>query len=230
MSLGSRQCSLDQRPWPQRAATAVTKPVSSYLSRQAARPRGLGGRVIGRLWVAETAAVNDAALRLLAPRPGEDVLEIGFGPGRTLGLLAERGATVIGVDVSEQMRHMARRRNADLVRSGRLALPHSDGVALPVGDASVDAVLSVHNIYFWSDPEHTLAEIARVLRPGGRVLIVFRAGEHPLPKRLDPTVYREVTTQHLLAWLERAEFTDAEAHRPGDVASTLAFVSARRNP
>jgi SAM-dependent methyltransferase len=229
MSLGSRQCSLDRRPWPQRAATAVTRPLSGYLSRQAAHPRGLGGRLIGRLWVTETAAVNDAAVQVLAPTPGEDVLEIGFGPGRTLGLLAERGATVIGIDVSEQMRDMAGHRNAALVRSGRLTLHLGDGVTLPVGDASLDAVLSVHNIYFWSEPEATVAEIARVLRPGGRVLLVFRGGEHPLPKRLDPTVYRTVATQQARVWLERAGFSDPECHRPDEVAPTLAFVAARRS-
>ena len=70
----------------------------------------------------------------------------------------------------------------------------------------IDAVLSVHNLYFWPKPEATIAEIARVLRPGGRVLLVFRGREHPLPKRLDPAVYEDVTTDQCMAWLASAGF------------------------
>ena len=67
-----------------------TRPLAGILSRQAAHPHGPFGRALGRLWVTETAAVNDAALDLLGAVAGEQVLELGFGPGRSLGVLAER--------------------------------------------------------------------------------------------------------------------------------------------
>ena len=181
MSVLTRQCSLDRRPWPRRALSIATRPLSRYLSEQAAHPHGLGGPLIGRLWVKETAKTNDAAIDLLAPGHGEDILEIGFGPGRTLGLLVERGARATGVDVSEAMVRLAERRNSELIRTGTLTLHHGEGVTLPLDDNTQDAVLSVHNLYFWPKPEATIAEIARVLRPGGRILLVFRGREHPLP-------------------------------------------------
>src|SRR3990170_8922352 len=117
MHVLTRQCSLDRRPWPQRALSLATRPLTRYLSEQAAHPHGLGGPLIGRLWVKETAKTNDAALDLLAPGPGEDILEIGFGPGRTLGLLVERGARVTGVDVSQEMVRLAGHRNSELART-----------------------------------------------------------------------------------------------------------------
>jgi SAM-dependent methyltransferase len=226
MPVLTRQCSLDRRPWPQRALSLTTRPLTRYLSEQAAHPHGLGGPLIGRLWVNETAKTNDDALDLLAPRPGEDVLEIGFGPGRTLGLLAERGARATGVDVSQEMVRLAGRRNAELVRIGVLTLHRGDGVTLPVDDSSQDAVLSVHNLYFWPKPEATIAEIARVLRPGGRLLLVFRGREHPLPKRLDPAVYNDVTTDQCLAWLASASL-EGHCHHPDGVAPEVSFVLAR---
>jgi SAM-dependent methyltransferase len=224
-----RQCSLDRRPWPRRALSPVTRPLTRYLSEQAARPHGVGGPLIGRLWVKETAKTNDAAFDLLAPGPGEDVLEIGFGPGRTLGLLAERGARVTGVDVSEEMVRLAGRRNAELVRTGDLTLHRGDGVMLPVQDNSQDAVLSVHNLYFWPEPEATIAEIARVLRPEGRFILVFRGREHPLPSRLDPAIYRDVTTERCIAWLVQAGF-DARCHRPNGVPAEVSYVLATLSP
>jgi SAM-dependent methyltransferase len=228
MPVLTRQCSLDRRPWPTRALSVTTRPLARYLSEQAAHPRGLGGRLIGRLWVKETATTNDAALALLAPVPDEDVLEIGFGPGRTLGLLAERGARVTGVDVSEEMVRLAGRRNAELVRTGALTLHRGEGVTLPVDDQSQDAVLSVHNLYFWPQPEATIAEIARVLRPGGRILLVFRGREHPLPKRLDPAVYEDFTTEQCRTWLADAGF-DSQCHDRDGVPVEVSFVLARRS-
>lgn len=221
-----RQCPLDRRPLPQRAASAVTRRFARYLSDQAAHPHGKGGPLIGRLWVKETASVNDAALDLLAPAPGEDILEIGFGPGRTLGLLAARGANVTGVDVSEQMVRLAKQGNAESVETGALRLHQTDGVTLPIEDDSVDAILSVHNVYFWPEPEKTVAEIARVLRPGGRVLLVFRGREHPLPKRLDPTVYRHVTTARCIEWLTNAGLANAHAQQVNGTSPEMSFVLA----
>ena len=98
-----------------------------------------------------------------------------------------------------------------------------------VDDNSQDAVLSVHNLYFWPKPEATIAEIARVLRPGGRILLVFRGREHPLPKRLDPAVYEDVTTDQCMAWLASAGF-DGQCHHPDGVPPEVSFVLARRSP
>lgn len=90
-------------------------------------------------------------------------------------------------------------------------------------------MLSVHNLYFWPKPEATIAEIARVLRPGGRVLLVFRGRERPLPKRLDPAVYEDVTTEQFREWLNSAGF-DSQCHNPDGVPAEVSFVLARRSP
>lgn len=222
----TRACPVDRRPWPARAAARLGRPVWGFLSRQAARPHGPVGAVLARLWVVETAAVNDIAVDLLAPAAGETVLEIGFGPGRSLGRLAAAGAHVAGVDVAPAMLGVAARRNADLVAAGRLDLHLGDGTTLPLPDRDVDAVLAVHTIYFWPDPPTTLTEVARVLRRGGRLVLAFRAGEHPMPGRLDPSVYRIPTTEQVTGWLHAAGFTDVRAHQRPDLAPTVAFLTA----
>lgn len=230
MKLAVRQCPIDRRPLPQRAASAATRPLKRYLSEQASHPRGIGGRLIGRLWVTETAAVNDAAIDLLAPTTGEHVLEIGFGPGRSLGMIGAQGATATGIDVSTAMVAHAAHRNAAMLRAGALTLLVGDGVTIPLDDDSVDAALSVHSLYFWSEPQSTLEEIARVLRPGGRVLLVFRGREHPLPGRLDPAVYRSVTTDEALTWLRDAGFTDVERRSPVGVPAQVSFMVGTLQP
>jgi arsenite methyltransferase len=105
--------------------------------------------LLSRIWLSETAAVNDTTIELLNPAPGERICEIGFGPGRTLGRLAAAGAEVVGIDVSAVMVAAAGRRNAGSVAAGRMRLYHGDGTTLPVADDGLDAVIGVHAIYFW---------------------------------------------------------------------------------
>jgi arsenite methyltransferase len=209
-----------------RVRAAATNPVRGYLSRQAARPHGPAGRLLGRLWVHETAAVNDVAVGLLAPSANERILEIGFGPGRTLRRLADAGADVDGVEVSAAMLCLAAKRNADALGRGGMRLHTGDGVRLPAVDRSVDAVLSVHTIYFWPDPPATVAEIARALRPGGRAVLAFRDGASPLPSRLDPRIYGTPTVETVTTWLERAGFTAITAHHRPDLDATLVWLTA----
>ena len=225
-----RACPVDRRPWPVRVASTLTRPAiraaSRYLSGQAARPRGAAGRLLARIWVTETAAVNDVALDLLTPRPDLDVLEIGFGPGRALGRLAAAGARVTGVEVSPAMLAAATRRNAEAVAAGRMHLHLGDGTTLPAPDHSIDAVLAVHTLYFWPDPAATLTQAARVLRPGGRLVLAFRAGDHPLPRRFDRDIYRVPTTDQATQWLLAAGFTDTAVHTRADLAPTLVWLTA----
>src|SRR6266536_4473678 len=156
--------------WPARIGAAILAPIGRYVSRQAAQPHGPVGRLLARIWLRETAAVNDTGIDLLAPAPGERILEIGFGPGRTLTRLAAAGAHVVGGETSPTMLATAARRpppaarrNAAHVAAGRIHLHHGNGSTLPVEEHSLDAVIGVHTIYFWPDPAATLTDIARAL-------------------------------------------------------------------
>jgi ubiquinone/menaquinone biosynthesis C-methylase UbiE len=191
----------------------VSGALGQYLSQQASRPRGLAGRALSRLWLWETARANTAALELLEAVPGEHVLEIGFGPGAAVARLAEQGVRVTGVEVSDLMVEEAKRRNARHTKAGVVHLLTGDGVHVPLPDNSVDAALSVHSVYFWPDPARTVTELARVLRPGGRAVLCFRSGEHAMPPRLDPAVYRLPTVAQATSWFTEAEFETTVAQK-----------------
>jgi arsenite methyltransferase len=213
-------------PWRGHLRTAVAVVAKPYLSRQAARPRGIVGRLMARSWLTETAAVNDIAVELLRPALGEWICEIGFGPGRTLSLLANAGAEVFGVEVSPAMMSAAARRNTEPVATGTMRLYQGDGTTLPVADDSLDAVIGVHTIYFWAEPAATLTDIARVLRPGGRLVLAFQAGEHPVPTQFDPDIYHLPTTAEATEWLQAAGFADIGVERRPHVVATVVWVTA----
>jgi arsenite methyltransferase len=135
-----------------------------------------------------------APLDFLDLEPGETVLDLGSGPGLDCFLAAEKvgeAGRVIGVDMTPAMLERARRnaekggyRNVEF-REGRLE-------SLPLGDASVDAVTSNCVINLVPDKAAVFRQIARVLKPGGRLVISDIVLEGRLPEVLEKDVYAYV--------------------------------------
>ena len=122
--------------------------------------------------------MNRLALRQLDVRSGERVLEVGFGGGDLLAsLLQSASQEIVGVDISDDMVALARRRFRREVGQGRLRLLTASAEALPRREGGFDKVCSVNTVYFWSRPAPVLAELARVTRPGGRLVLAFQTPE-----------------------------------------------------
>jgi ubiquinone/menaquinone biosynthesis C-methylase UbiE len=150
--------------------------MSSFFA-QFGHPRGALGWAVGHLMAAKNGERSRWALSLLDAQPGEHVLEIGFGPGvdirRLLATVGERGR-VDGVDVSTEMVRQARARNRTAVADNRSRLEPASATALPFPDATFDAVYATNSAQFWPDLDAGMREVRRVLRRGGRALIVVQ--------------------------------------------------------
>lgn len=108
------------------------------------------------------------ALLALLP-PGCVVADLGCGTGRAASLLAPYAGKVIGIDNSAAMLKAARRRTADATN---VELRRGDLEELPIEPASCDAALLLLGLTYMSNPPAVLRESLRVLRPGGRVVVV----------------------------------------------------------
>ena len=151
--------------------------LTRFLARQFASPSGL----LGRLWIApwlDRISRNMArvALEQLAPARGDRILEIGFGGGGLLGdILAATDGPVHGIDLSAVAVARARRRFRRA--ADRLVLAEASVERLPLPPASIDKAVSLNSLYFWPDIAAALAELARVVRPGGRLVLGFEPPE-----------------------------------------------------
>lgn len=102
---------------------------------------------------------------------GGEVLELGVGTGLSLGGYAAP-AMVTGIDFSHEMLDKARDKVAALGLRQVRALRHMDARQLDFADASFDTVAAMHVLSVVPEPERVMAEVARVLKPGGEVVIV----------------------------------------------------------
>ena len=154
---------------------AVDRPVTSPF----AMPTGRVGRLAGRfmLWTNRLPGV----VRLLDPRPGSRVLEVGFGPGGLIRQLLDRtrAATICGVDPSPDMVALAARHNRSGVAAGRVELRVGNAAETGYPDQDFDYAISVNNVAIWPDLEAGLRELHRIVRPGGTVLICWHGGTAP---------------------------------------------------
>ena len=120
----------------------------------------------------DAARRREAVLDALQLQPGERVLDIGTGPGFLTVQMAEAVSSrgrVHGVDMSEPMLKMARNRCAE---KPWVTLQSGSATDLPVGDATFDAAISVQVYEYVADLTKALSEMYRVLRPGGRAVVV----------------------------------------------------------
>jgi ubiquinone/menaquinone biosynthesis C-methylase UbiE len=124
-----------------------------------------------------------AAFRRRSGLPaGARLLEIGVGTGRIAHPLASQGYRYIGVDISVEMMRRLRER---LAQDTPVSLLRGDATALPLRDASVDGAITVHVFHLIAGWELAVAELQRVIRPGGILAVGFNdVGELPPAERL----------------------------------------------
>lgn len=179
-----------------------------------------------------------AATHELALRPGEAVLDAGCGTGRALPPLRERvgpAGTVLGADLTPGMLWEARRRGRDAAA----LLLLSDVSRLPLSDGALDAVFAAGLIAHLPEPEAGLRELARVVRPSGRLVLFHPLGRAALAarqgRRLDPgdlrarsrlTPLLSAAGWHLLTYVDEDERFLAVSRRAADTGADTGSDSA----
>jgi trans-aconitate methyltransferase len=182
------------------------------LVRQFHHPSGPVGRIVGRVMATRSSNVqrNRWAVDQLDVGPADRVLEIGFGPGIAIEALVARvtEGIVHGVDHSELMVRTAGRRNAQALAEGRLRLTPASVADVDDELAPLDLVLAVNNLGMWPDPPAQLAQLRRLLRPGGRIAI----GQQPRTPGADAETARRAG-EDIAALLAAAGLADIETRQ-----------------
>ncbi|SDE51203.1 class I SAM-dependent methyltransferase [Rhodospira trueperi] len=194
----------------------------------ARRPGGLVGRMLYRHPGGHMAGFR-MGLEAVPVTAADRVLDVGCGGGVFLEMALSRGCRAVGVDHSPDMVAETRARNAAAVEDGRLEVAQGDAAALPFPDGAFTAVFCMHAFFFFPQPAEAIAEMARVLTPGGRIAIVTTppAASRRVRRMFGPVAkhMRFDAPEALTRWAEEAGL-DPGAVRAPDAASML-FVAGK---
>lgn len=148
---------------------------SDIMMRTFGRPSGVLGRLGGMILARTNRRYAAWVVDLLDVRQPDRVLEIGFGPGVAIQMLAARAAYVAGVDPSAEMLRQATRRNAAAISDGRVELRRCSADDMPFVDGNFDKALAINSMQLWPDKLAGLREVSRVLRHDGQIAMAFTA-------------------------------------------------------
>jgi len=160
------------------------------------------------------------------------VLEIGPGPGY-LGLewlKRTEGTTLQGLDISPEMIEIAQRNAQEYGLLDRVEYVHGDACQMPFEDAFFDAIFTNATLHEWSDPVRVFAEIHRVLKPGGRYVIIDLRRD--MPALVRGYLWLITRPTHMRPGLKQAvnaTYTLAEVRRMLD-QTPLKGASVQKNP
>ncbi len=205
------------------------RPQARWLFSQFALPRGLLGSLAGAIMARGNADMARLTLDMLQPEPAERVLEIGFGPGVAIELLAEHvtAGLVAGVDPSQVMLNQAVRRNRQAIVTGRIDLRLGSSDHIPWADGTFDRACSINNVMLWN-LRTDVREVRRVLRQAGRLVIAVHkwtlGGESGGLLRLGATF---PSLEGVVQALEGAAFRDLDVRRLPTRSGPAVFVVAQ---
>lgn len=176
---------------------------------------------IRSLHVAES-EVERAIDRALGNRPLGRLVDIGTGTGRMIELFGPRAVQAVGIDRSSDMLRLAR---VKLEAAGiQSSLRQGDMYALPLGDQSADSIIIHQVLHYAHSPAAAIAEAARVLAPGGTLLVIdFAAHEREELRATDAHIRLGFDDEMMAGWFASAglEIDQIEHLRGGELTVTL---------
>ncbi|MBZ5578483.1 MAG: class I SAM-dependent methyltransferase [Acidobacteriia bacterium] len=151
---------------------AVAFCLAVYLAGQVKKPDRLAGRFFAWLMNRSHAPLTDWAFPHLEIPGSATALDVGCGGGRTIHKLAAQAAQVYGIDYAAGSVVASRAHNQRLIAEGRVHVEQASVSRLPFADDQFDVVTAIETQYYWSNLQGDMQEILRVLKPGGRLMVV----------------------------------------------------------
>jgi SAM-dependent methyltransferase len=179
--------------------------LTAYLLLQARKPTKWIGRFFGHALNAGHSTMTDWGLKHVVIRSDFTILDVGCGGGRTVEQLAATatGGMVYGIDYSDGSAAASRAKNAQLIKAGRVAIEKASVSQLPFPDNKFDLVTAVETQYYWPSLLEDMREILRVLKPGGKLIVIaemYKGGKYD-------------TLKWPVMWLLRSSHLSVSDHR-----------------
>lgn len=154
-----------------------------YFVLQARKPDGWFGRAFARAMNLGHGSLTDWGLKHVDIESGFKVLDIGCGGGATVHKIASitKDGRVYGIDIAEGSIAVSCQLNSQLIKEGRVVIQRASVSQLPFADDSFDLATAIETQYYWPDLPGDMREILRVLKPGGKLVVIaemYKGGKY----------------------------------------------------
>lgn len=190
-----------------------------------AHPKGRMGRIMLRFMNFGHAPLTNWGLGLVSFHDQMTMLDIGCGGGATLRRLLKRSqdAKVYGIDISEESVAKAKKINENVLDK-QVFITQGSAEKLPYDDEMFDVVTAVETVYFWPNLPHCLQEVRRVLKPGGRFVIMVEVLEKDSIWTNVVEGMTAYTPEELQMMLADTKFIQTELHRKKPTYATITAI------
>ncbi|MDD6328249.1 MAG: class I SAM-dependent methyltransferase [Eubacteriales bacterium] len=198
------------------------KKITEYIGSQFGNPHGFVGAVCCLCMNVINQKMYNKIVSLMDAKDGEAILDIGYGNGFLLREINKNFKVKMhGIDISEDMKAIATKRNRRAMQDGRLELQVGNCCELPYEDNMFSTVTSVNTIYFWEDTVKGLSEIKRVLKPGASFLNVVYTKEWLDKMSITKKGFKKYGSEDLVSLGKQAGFENIQVK---DIVKGKSFV------
>lgn len=184
---------------------------SEYIGEQFGNPHGFVGKVCCVIMNIINKAMYKKTVLLLNISDDDNVLDIGYGNGYLLKCIYKKAkANLYGIDISEDMRAQASKRNKNAMSDGRLFLEIGDCCNLKYTDNHFGAVTSINTVYFWNNTVKGLSEIHRTLKEGASFYNVLYTKEWLDKLSYTAKGFKKYEPEQLIEFGKQAGFDNIE--------------------
>lgn len=179
-----------------------------FIASQFKRPTGIIGILTSNRMAKNNQKNYDRLVKDLGIQPGDKLLEIGYGPGIGIRMIAERceTCTIHGIDFSPLMYKRAGKYNREFIDAGRVSLQNGDFLQTPVIYNSYNKVFCLNVVYFWKELNEPFTKICSLLTQGGS-FHMFMADEKTLVNMGVPdNVFNKYSVEQVVKALKGAGF------------------------
>jgi ubiquinone/menaquinone biosynthesis C-methylase UbiE len=186
--------------------------LQAFFASQFKKPEGLFGVFTSNLMVKGNQKNYARLIKDLDLQPHSKLLEIGYGPGIGIRMIAEicSTCTIHGIDFSKLMYRRASKYNKRYIDAGRVLLQHGDFLKVPVANNDYDSIFCLNVVYFWNDLRAPFEKVLSLLKKGGAFHIFMADRAFLLEKKAPDSVFNKHSIEQVVETLKAAGFTKVE--------------------
>ena len=196
-----------------------------FIASQFKKPSGLLGIFTSNLMVKINQQNYDKLIKDLNLQPHDQLLEIGYGPGIGIRMIAEACSTctIHGIDFSELMYKRANKYNKQYMDAGRVQLQYGDFLKISITGDNYDKVFCLNVIYFWDKLTNPFEKVSSLLKKGGAFHIYMADSPTLMKKKAPDSVFNKHSIEQVLDALKEAGFENIEHYSENGL-----YISAKK--